>query len=87
MTIVCVASVVLLYSMLALTFASMYVAGREMFLDNQWRFNWSPDQPGYDLHVLSTAVEWIGIVLCGYILYLCLFRRIKNFADWHKVQF
>ena len=85
--VVCYISVIFLLSLLIFTAASGLEAGWHNFTNNQWRLNWSKDQPGYTLHIICTAIEWIGIVLCGSILYLCLFRRIKNFQEWHKVQF
>ena len=74
-------------ALIVLTFASAHAAGMANFRDNNWRLNWSKDNPGYRLHIICTAIEWIGLVGCSAIIFACLARRMARFDEWHKVPF
>lgn len=82
-----IVSAVTMFFVAVITPVSFFVAGPANFINNKWRLNWTTEKPGVELHLITTVGEWIGIVLCGTVLHLCLFRRIKNFTEWHKVQF
>ena len=49
------------------------------------RIHWTRDQPGYWWHVMGTSSEWI-LVSCNCVLFACLYRRMKQFKEWHKID-
>jgi len=65
---------------------SIPLFGSGNYFDDYTRLHWNSEQPGYWLHVLSTAFEWITIHTFP-LLCLCSCRRMKTFEHWDKVQF
>lgn len=67
------------------TIISIY-ASEWKILDNEWRLKWNKDQAGYLWHVLSSITEWVIINIIS-LLMICIAWRIKQFTDWHAVNF
>lgn len=64
---------------------AMFQFGYETFFDEYKRLHWTIDQRGYWFHVLGCGFEW-SLLNSGSIFFLCLFRRMRLFTDWLKVD-
>ena len=64
---------------------AVFQFGYDNFFDEYKRLHWTRSQVGYWWHVLGTGCEWL-LLNSNAILFLCLFRRMKEFKEWHKVQ-
>lgn len=86
MTVIGIAAGASLFFCAFVSGISVYQAGFYQFFENSFRLQWTKDKAGYLAHIIGTACEWVAINTVG-PFYLCIFLRMKTFADWDKVEF
>ncbi len=66
------------------TLVSALQFGFDNVSDNEKRLRWNSNDDGYMAHVIGCIAEWIAINGVP-LMYLCLFRRMKNFENKNKI--
>lgn len=85
MTAGLIAQLLSLIGCIVFSTVAMFQFGYDNFFDEYKRLHWTIDQRGYWWHVLGTGFEW-SLLNSTSILFLCLFRRMRLFSDWLKVD-
>ena len=86
MSVISIAAGASLFFCTAFSALSIVQAGFGRFFENSFRLKWTNNQDGFHAHIIGTTFEWTAIQSVG-PFYYCIFRRMKKFTDWKKVEF